>query len=452
MIFKLMYLVMVHFHSSKIYKTEKKPILKIKFFKLGLGLCLYELFTRKVPIPRKPAKMYAFDTEEFKQAMAPETPQVIYTLVGDCCQTEPRHRIPFRQILKTLNQVVEDAPDEPIRWKVGGVVGKKGSTKTLKLKKGAELKDIIDDPNDVLMKRMTISRISNPSKRPTTNTPNPRPSNSPSQRPVSSVLQNFSPSVDKPRGQTEIKPGTTKVESQPTQPALRDIKIGNQRSASVSLGSPSTMPLKKFSKDEEAKFLKACIDGDIATVKSMLQPAVDLSIYNREGESPLFVAVKYGHLKVVEIILPLLTQIQINTPTKSGSYALHQACKGNLKSIAQMLVDAGAKLKTPDKQKNYPLHIACESGSPEIVQLLLEKGGKSILETCNEQGETPLLTAYRCGHRPVIVLLHQNQANSWVVDRDGRTPLIYAVKQGDIEFVRQLISFGCELDHATEGN
>lgn len=417
------------------------------------GLCLYEVITRKVPIPRKPVKMYAFDVEEFKSSMAPETSPVLFKLVCDCCQTEPRHRIPFKQILKNFNQIVDESSEDPIRWKVASIVGKKGITKTMQLKGKGQLKELLDDPEEGLIQKMTISRIESPNstikktQSPNTSSSSQRPS-LPSSRSSSSIPA-FKASVDsmeRHRGVTEVR----NPKFQQSKPVVvnRDIKIGNQRTTSVSLGEA---PMKKLSKEEEIRFFKACVDGDLPSLKSFLQGPMDLNILNRDGETPLFVAIKYGHLNVVELILPLMTTLQINTPTKNGSYSLHQACRVNQKAVVQMLLDAGAKLKIPDKQKNYPLHIACEIGSLDIVQLLLSKGGKSILETCNELGETPLLTSYRFCHRPIIAILHQNQANPWVVDRDGKTPLFYAVKQGDIELVRQLISVGCEIDHPTEG-
>jgi len=101
-------------------------------------------------------------------------------------------------------------------------------------------------------------------------------------------------------------------------------------------------------------------------------------------------------------------------------------------------------LKVPDKLKTYPIHIACELGNAELVELLVKFGGFSILETCNDQGETPLLLCCRLGHDPLINVLLKQGTNVKTRDKNMKTPLWYAAKMGKISLVKTLIDLGSE--------
>ena len=71
--------------------------------------------------------------------------------------------------------------------------------------------------------------------------------------------------------------------------------------------------------------------------------------------------------------------------------------------LVSLLLSAQAKLKVTDSKKNYPIHIACEVGNVELVELILEKGGKTVLELCNDLGETPMLICCRQGLNDSVI-------------------------------------------------
>ncbi len=88
----------------------------------------------------------------------------------------------------------------------------------------------------------------------------------------------------------------------------------------------------------------------------------------------------------------------------------------------------------------------------ELVETLVKRGGPKILETCNEQGETPFLLCVRVGLHPLIATkLLEFGANPKIQDRQGKTALWHCAVQGDIAFAEELIQGGAAVDIPDEG-
>lgn len=116
---------------------------------------------------------------------------------------------------------------------------------------------------------------------------------------------------------------------------------------------------------------------------------------------------------------------------------LHEATiGGNVGSMVMSLVD-GANLHTVDEQGNTVLHLAAMHNQVVAAHFLLCKG--LDVDVLNRAQESPLHVAARYGHSEVLKLFLHWEANSTLIDNEGRTPLAMAQLNGD-QICVQLLS------------
>jgi ankyrin repeat protein len=85
----------------------------------------------------------------------------------------------------------------------------------------------------------------------------------------------------------------------------------------------------------------------------------------------------------------------INAVTCEGENALHVAvCWGDIEAV-RLLLDAGINVNQPGDLGHTPLHEACMRGSLEIVKLLVENGADLFALT---EGHPPFTTARMAGN------------------------------------------------------
>jgi len=74
------------------------------------GMVLFEIITREKPPQRKLKDMYAFNSEEHKPSIPPDTPEEFWKLLMDCTSHSPDERPTFKDVVKRLLQMIKDIP------------------------------------------------------------------------------------------------------------------------------------------------------------------------------------------------------------------------------------------------------------------------------------------------------------------------------------------------------
>ncbi|KAK8842656.1 hypothetical protein M9Y10_025516 [Tritrichomonas musculus] len=145
---------------------------------------------------------------------------------------------------------------------------------------------------------------------------------------------------------------------------------------------------------------KACINGDIVTVKQLIAvPSTNINLQSMkelkdgvhyfDGLTPLEYAIQYGHNKIVELLLQQ-DQIDVNQNSRwRGNFPLNiAAIYGNVKAMDLLLkhpqIDVNVRsndiyqikkdLNLSDGRQS-PLHNACINNHIEIVRMLLNHPG-----------------------------------------------------------------------------
>ncbi len=173
---------------------------------------------------------------------------------------------------------------------------------------------------------------------------------------------------------------------------------------------------------------------------------------------PLLEAVKKNDVQAVRAILGASAgNHEINLRGVTGDLPLVRAARNGNLEIVRMLVEHGAAIDIgKESGDRTPLIEAAGQGHVEIVKFLMAKGADV---NARGKGLTPLLLACAWGQMPAgppgdktktIHLLLENGADVNVQDeswlKTGRTPLMYAVLQGDAALVQAFLAKGARQD------
>ena len=189
------------------------------------------------------------------------------------------------------------------------------------------------------------------------------------------------------------------------------------------------------------------------------------------GES-VVAAVQAGDVAAVRMLLDA-GRVEVDASEPDGTTALHWAAHRDDLAIVELLIGAGADVNLTNDYGVTPLSLACTNGSAQVVARLLDAGADPEMRTA---GETALMTAVRTGsvdtvevlishgadlgateaasgqtllmtaaaemHPSLVRLLLARGADVHARSVVGFTPLLFAVRAGDLESVRLLIGGG----------
>lgn len=169
-------------------------------------------------------------------------------------------------------------------------------------------------------------------------------------------------------------------------------------------------------------------------VNTLLNAGADVNYQNRNlncnGETALMIAVAYGRIGIIDILLKEKANVETATfhddglRRISGSTALMFACRARenisadtAKVIVKMLIHAGANVNAKTVSYSGLLSLfgstalmhAAESGYTEILQILIENGAD--VNAKNHSGKTALDFAKKNNHTDAIKLLENYTAS-----------------------------------------
>nr|XP_034329461.1 ankyrin-3-like isoform X2 [Crassostrea gigas]XP_034329462.1 ankyrin-3-like isoform X2 [Crassostrea gigas] len=113
-----------------------------------------------------------------------------------------------------------------------------------------------------------------------------------------------------------------------------------------------------------------------------------------------------------------------------------------------LLLSYKAIINSCDEDGASPLYIACQNGHDSTVQLLLSNGAN--INSCNKNGASPLYIACQNGHDSTVQLLLNNGANIELCANDGASPLYIACQNGHDSTVQLLLSNGAHINLCTK--
>lgn len=130
----------------------------------------------------------------------------------------------------------------------------------------------------------------------------------------------------------------------------------------------------------------ACSSGFYDVAKLLLEFGSDCSSY-LTGFSPIVIAAKNGHAKLVELLVSFGCSVE--DTGKAGTPPLVAACSANHVDVLQVLFNLGANLDSSDVEGNSALHVCAKTeNSAQAIRFLLMSGADTKL--LNVQGVTAI--------------------------------------------------------------
>nr|XP_020455683.1 transient receptor potential cation channel subfamily A member 1 [Monopterus albus] len=177
-------------------------------------------------------------------------------------------------------------------------------------------------------------------------------------------------------------------------------RLGIHDSVKNMLGLSGQVGLKCKSKDKKSALHFAAQYGRINTCQRLLESITDSRLLNEgdeRGLTPLHLASKGGHTKVVQL---LLRKGALFHSDYKGLTCLHHAASEGYTHTIDILLSANPKLldKT-DEDGNTALHVAAREGHVAAVKLMLARGAELIL---NKNDTSFLHEALQNGKKDVV--------------------------------------------------
>lgn len=184
---------------------------------------------------------------------------------------------------------------------------------------------------------------------------------------------------------------------------------------------------------------RACYGGDVLNVIHYLIAQGALVNQTRPcGTTPLYVASERGNAEIVKILLNNGAEPN-KSRTDDGSSPLFIACESGFHPVAKLLLENGANINMTCYDGMDPLFIAVQEEHKECVKLLLKYGAD--INSLGSLGFTPLIYCLQLKLVDMVSFLIEQGAD---INKPGTemTPLITAVDQGSLRFVKMLLQAG----------
>ncbi|KAJ4126981.1 ankyrin repeat [Fusarium equiseti] len=196
--------------------------------------------------------------------------------------------------------------------------------------------------------------------------------------------------------------------------------------------------------------------GHEAVTRLLLGKGADVNAQSEDKITALFAAVKSGHEEVAEILLAAEADHSIKQGSL-GETALHVAVDRMAVGMATILMEHGADVSSMDFSERTPLHIAAAGGTRMMESLLrIEKpraGGCMVSSATTafssdskQAQDVAKEQKMNRSYAKVVELLLDHGAEISAGDRNGHTPLHFAVDGGYESIAEELIDGGAEID------
>lgn len=194
----------------------------------------------------------------------------------------------------------------------------------------------------------------------------------------------------------------------------------------------------------------ACAIGNEAVVRWLLEEKTYTEARDRAGYTPLWEAVIYQKVALVEILL----EHGANTEAKVKKDGRTVLCymvglkrpSDAVRMIISKLLEYGADVNARDANGQTPaMTAATECSNPEILETLLKHGGDTNAEDVHGQTALSLCLA-QCGNKKIVELLLRYGADANMKDVKGRPMLLSAAKKRRFSMMESLLSHGAEVN------
>lgn len=189
--------------------------------------------------------------------------------------------------------------------------------------------------------------------------------------------------------------------------------------------------------------IEAAQNGEVETVKILLENGADIHAKNEIGRTALMYAVGNlnHHLDLVPLLLEKGSDIHIKD--NDGCSALFYAARYGRMDDFELLLEKGADIEELIKKDSRVLIRAVRWGRIDLVELLLEHGVE--VNVTDDDGYTALMVAAKSGNLDLVALLLEHDADINAKNWRG-TALIWVIPGGNLDMILFLLQHGADVN------
>lgn len=189
--------------------------------------------------------------------------------------------------------------------------------------------------------------------------------------------------------------------------------------------------------------ISAVYDGDLATVKMLIESKAKTEIRTADGRTALVCAAGWGDADKVRALLD--AGARTDARANDGWTALMLAAARGEPGSVKALVESGADVNATNKWRQTALMAASRVGSIDKVRMLLDAGASA--DITDVEGNTALsIAATSEVDAQVLAMLIKAGAPLDTADRDGVTALMKAAERGDVDQTKVLLGAGANRE------
>lgn len=193
-------------------------------------------------------------------------------------------------------------------------------------------------------------------------------------------------------------------------------------------------------RDGNTPLLLAVKNGVPGVVDTLLKSDAEVNVKNRYFNSPLLLSIRHGYKDVAELLLSAGAH---ESAVKALQVSfLSSAPVESIVNIQRLIVDSKLAINHDTEGLAALLITAIKARRIFVIRFLLEHGAGLDLDV----NGLPLHVAVQGGDYELVRLLLEKGANIEIVDKDGRTALMFAVKSGQSQVVKLLLDAGANID------
>jgi ankyrin repeat protein len=220
----------------------------------------------------------------------------------------------------------------------------------------------------------------------------------------------------------------------------------------------------------DTRLADAAMQGDRATVQSLIAAKIDVNLAQGDGSTALHWAAYRDDIEMARLLIR--AGANVKAVTRLGDYTpVFWAAKNGSAPMIDLLIKAGVDVNASNKAGTTPLMLAAASGKADAVKVLLDHNASvDALDTIN--GQTALMFAAAVNAGPAVKLLAARGASLNLVSkvleprdpndtRDGINPnrrtnqgpwlgglsaLHFAAREGHMDATRELIAAGADVN------
>lgn len=188
---------------------------------------------------------------------------------------------------------------------------------------------------------------------------------------------------------------------------------------------------------------EAAWNGKAKVVNTLLKYSNLIESKTSSGQTPLLLAIENGKSEVCEVLLKASADpLAVN---HNGFNAMHTAIKSGKSEIVKMLIANKTLINLTFKvgKDDTPLMLAAETGNQEICEILL-KAGANPLATAQD-GWNAMHMAAKSGNNAIVKLLAEFRSLIDSKNDVGNTPLMIAAETGNLEVCEVLVNAGANI-------